>query len=426
MIKLRDLGTWLDDPARLTQLAETVDLERQSPQLLDIVARFLPGPAEIQLRQRALLYHPGDFYLTFNLAFALPLGSERENCLQAALAIRPQSSVAWNNLAWALAEREEWDRALVAAERSLAIDPQSVSAMTNRGNALANLGRSAEAIQVQEQVLARQSDSADLAATHANLALALVINKELERGLDHACKAVGLKPDFANGHVALGYALLELRRWDEAVAAYQSAAELDAANAVRLVAAYQTWGRTLLLEGRSADAVVPLRKATELSPTDFQSLVSLAQSLRRAGDCHEAVRTYARVLDAGDQQAELERLPGLDKAALMGDAARAAWTACEQAGQGDGSLSGEDAARMRQHARDWLTAAVAHLRSAAAQPETDKTRLRQIAASWVGPEDGMTSDSPDGLTHLPAEELAAWQSLWTQVRQFATSSDDAK
>ncbi len=374
--QVRDVVVWLEEKEKLQTLAGSVDMEKQSPQLLDVVAKFLPNSEEVQFRRRALLYHPGDFYLTFNLAFALPLGPEREGCLQAALAVRPESAVAWNNLAWALAERGQWDRALVAAERSLAIDPSYVAALVNQGNALASLGRTAEAIEVQQRVIEMQTDPAELAASYANLALAQVFNREPERGLTSARRAVELGPGFANAQLALGFTLLELKRFAEAIDAYKAAAAIDASCQPRLAAAWRAVGTAQAESGAYDQAIEAYRASLNVEPHNAQAAANLVAVVRAA--LHAEITTEQE--DRGPNDVEMRA--------------------------------------RHQRVLHWLTALSDCLQAAREWPAADRDKLTQTLADWLRDESLADIRAPQWLKNASDDERAAWEAQWALLEQF--------
>lgn len=85
---------------------------------------------------------------------------EAQHLLEAAVAIRPASATAWNNLAWVRAERGSKD-ALPAAERALALAPRSPAVLDTVAKALAANGQMPRALELQRQALALSRQTPD-------------------------------------------------------------------------------------------------------------------------------------------------------------------------------------------------------------------------------------------------------------------------
>jgi Flp pilus assembly protein TadD len=108
------------------------------------------------------------------------------------------------------------------------------------------------------------------------------------------------KPDVAFVHFQLAYALTALKRTDEARAEYQKAADLDP----KMAEAQLNLG-ILLLEKDPSAAVAPLRKATELLPSQTRPRFLLGLALERSGDAAGATASFeaASHLDPNDVEA---------------------------------------------------------------------------------------------------------------------------
>src|SRR5262249_52788953 len=122
--RFRDPAVW-GDRAALTGLAREVDVERQSPMLLTSLARRLrvKGADATELDKQTLLCHPRDFWLHLRTALDVKEPEAQVGLYFVALAIRPNSAVAYSNLSISLWEQGDLRGAVIAAKRALKINP---------------------------------------------------------------------------------------------------------------------------------------------------------------------------------------------------------------------------------------------------------------------------------------------------------------
>ncbi|MDB5332960.1 MAG: serine/threonine protein kinase [Phycisphaerales bacterium] len=180
--RVRNPSVW-HDPRALAELAKKTNLENESVPLLLCLGGILHvnGGDSISFLQRVQQAHPGDFWANFVLAeylddsrnpdaigyyraalairpdtvaahvnLGLSLGKQghdREGmiCLQQALQLSPNSTVALLNLAIVQLSRGEADQAAANCRKVIAIDPRSGAAHNVLGQVLLVMGRFAEA-----------------------------------------------------------------------------------------------------------------------------------------------------------------------------------------------------------------------------------------------------------------------------------------
>jgi serine/threonine-protein kinase len=146
--KARYPNTWNDREA-LAQLAATAAPAKQSMQLLRVLADRLAsaGLDATAFCQRLQLEHPDNFLANLSLANALRTDAPAESMrfYQAALAIRPGSATAHNNLGVALTALGRSDEALTLYEQALQLDQISAQIPYNLGLALVKAMRPDEA-----------------------------------------------------------------------------------------------------------------------------------------------------------------------------------------------------------------------------------------------------------------------------------------
>src|SRR5207244_5332215 len=155
--RLRELDLW-GDGARLTQIAQEPSGTEVSPQLavaLGRAARESGGDA-IPLLTAVQARYPQDFWLNFGLGATLSEARRWDEALgyyRAALAVRPDVSVAHNGLGLALYSKGRRDEAIGPFKEALRLDPKSIAAHINLGSALGNTDRPEEAIDHYQQAL---------------------------------------------------------------------------------------------------------------------------------------------------------------------------------------------------------------------------------------------------------------------------------
>jgi Flp pilus assembly protein TadD len=185
-------------------------------------------------------------------------------------------------------------------------------------------------------------------------------------------KFLAEKPDVAFVHFQLAYALTALKRTDEARAEYQKAAELDP----KMAEAQLNLG-ILLLEKDPSAAVAPLRKATELLPSQTRPRFLLGLALERSGDAAGATASFeaASHLDPNDVEAVTHLGAMYLRNARPGDAEAKFRHALEIQPQSPTALQGLAQSLDAQKKPD---AADAYRNYLAAQPRDDAARNRLI------------------------------------------------
>jgi tetratricopeptide (TPR) repeat protein len=262
--RFRDPAVWADRAA-LIRLANEVDVARQSPTVLVALGRALraKGADPTALFERALLFHPRDFWLHRHAATIAREPGIRIGLALAQLAIRPRSAVAYAILAEGLRIRGDLPEALVAVNRALEINPNYVVAYGYLGFIL--------------------RDQKDLPGAVA----------AFKRAIDLDPEDFGLRP-------FLGQILQQQGRYAEAEQAYLEAIKARPA----YVPACDSLAR--LLATCPNDKVRDGKRAVEYATTaceqthwkDPVCLDTLAAAYAEAGQFEEAVRYQTRALEA--------------------------------------------------------------------------------------------------------------------------------
>jgi serine/threonine-protein kinase len=161
--RLRQPQLWQDGP-QLTRLVQELQVDELSPYLWTALSRVLPrtGGDGVPLLRAAQARYPQDFWLTYELAWALRRSGQTDEAIgfyRAALALRPESSLVHNNLGSALRDKGRLDEAIGHFEESIRLDPQaSATAHNNLGLALRDKGRLDEAVGHFQQTLQLDPD----------------------------------------------------------------------------------------------------------------------------------------------------------------------------------------------------------------------------------------------------------------------------
>jgi tetratricopeptide (TPR) repeat protein len=322
--RFRDPKVWQDRKA-LERLTRQAPLQQWSPQLVTALASALRrqrGDA-VALLTAAQARHPQDFWLNFNLGYALWKAHKAEAAIgyyRAALALRPQASAVYNNLGNALREQGQWARAIACYQKAIALDPKNAKAYTNLGNALYAQGQLTQAIICHQQALALDPK---LAKAYTNLGVALKAQGQWARAIACHKKALALDPKLAGAHNNLGSALAAQGQWAAASACYRKALALDP----KLAEAHNNLGAALQEQGQLVQAIACYRKALALEPKDTKTHYSLGNALYAQGHWAQAIACYQKALAIDPKDAKAHSNLG---SALAAQRQWAAAAACYQ------------------------------------------------------------------------------------------------
>jgi tetratricopeptide (TPR) repeat protein len=328
--QLRSLRRW-QQPQRMVRLAE--DLQRDpkrmtqlSPQLLVVVQLLFPDGKQEKWLRRAQALHPADFWINHELAHVLALNNqslEAAGFFRVALALRPDTAAAYNNLGVALAAQKDLPGAIAAFKKAVAIEPKDAPHWYNLGSALYARQDARGAIAAFKKAVALNSKFApawhnlgiafnaqkDLPAAIAsfkkalaiepkyakawyNLASVLVAQHDLPGALAAYRKALALDPQFADAWNNLGNALAARHDWPAAIDAYRKALALDP----QLAPAWYNLGIALNAQNDLPGAIAAYRKAVALVPTHAKAWNNLGLALAARQDLPAAIDAYRKAL----------------------------------------------------------------------------------------------------------------------------------
>jgi serine/threonine-protein kinase len=458
--RFRDPKLWAH-PAALEALArellrDNAQLGKQKPQLLVALGGALQSTKaeSVPLLAAAQARYPADFWLNFQLGNAFASANQWNEAVgydRGALALRPDSSAAHNNLGVGLHQKKQLDEAIREFRSAIELDPKYASAHYNLAVALRTKKQLDGAI--GEYRTAIELDP-KFAPAHNNLGIALRDKKQLDDAIREYRTAIDLDPMLALAHYNLGIALYEMNQLDEAIREYRATIELEPDDAE----AHCNLGQLLQLQGEFADALTELRMGHELGskrpgwpyPSDAwvretEGLVQLEgklvqmlhgkdspannkERLQLAWMCKEhkklyaaSARFYAEMFDddvklADDMQQQF-RYNAACAAALAGS------------GQGKDAdkLDDKDLVRLRSQSRAWLRADLEAWAKLTDQAKADdRAAAVKTLRHWQTDPDLAGVRDKEALATLPETEREAWRMLWADVAQVLKKVEESK
>jgi tetratricopeptide (TPR) repeat protein len=287
--------------AEFRRLADDPALEAQPAASLVLLARQLKsgggdGERAARVLRRAASRHPGDFWIHFELARApgaaagdlnvmYPNPEEAVRHLTAAVALRPRSFSAHDNLGLALGAQGKHDEAAAEFREAIRLNPDHARAHLNLGNDLNVQGKRHEAATEYRAAIRLNSDDA---RAHNYLGNVLYHQGKRDEAVAEYREAIRLEPDFVKAHYNLGNALNAQGKHDEAVAECRAAIRLDPVDAM----AHANLGNALKGQGKRDEAVAEYREAIRLKPDFAVVHYHLGLVLNTQGKHDEAVAEF--------------------------------------------------------------------------------------------------------------------------------------
>ncbi len=292
--RLRQRKVWRDQQA-LGKLVAEAPVAGLSPQLLVLVGSLLrdvDSPLKESWLRQAQAEHPADFWLNFHLAWAIQNTNpvEAAGFYRVALAVRPASSAAYNNLGNALSQQKKLPEAIAAYHKAIEIDPKHAYAYTGLGNALRQQKKLPEAIAAYHKAI---EIDPRFAGAFNGLGNARREQKKLPEAIAAYDKSIEIDPKFAGAFNGLGNARREQKKLPEAVAAYHKAIEFDP----KLALAYNGLGNALSEQKKLPEAIVAYHKAIEIDPNYALAYNNLGNALRVQKKLPEAIAAYQKAIE---------------------------------------------------------------------------------------------------------------------------------
>ncbi len=196
---------------RVKELAAQPDALAQPPRFAMPLGLLVGGSSErgSKILLTALHRHPGSYPLLMSIGLSFRSGSkanahERAMWYQAAAAVRPTSSAAWNNLGVALADAGEWERAAASLTEACRLDPKYARSRYNLALTLNGMGDRQGAIRESREAIWLDPK---FAPASFNLGIALNETGDRPGAIAAYRDALALNPKFAAAHANLGLVL---------------------------------------------------------------------------------------------------------------------------------------------------------------------------------------------------------------------------
>jgi tetratricopeptide (TPR) repeat protein len=287
------------DRAALQRLLEDPRTRRLPPAALVNLARGLRAagahPSAEALLRAGLAGRLGDFWLNEELGMLLasrkpPQGDEAACLLTAAVALRPRSALAHNNLALALHARGDRAAAIRCYRRAIDLDPQNAVLRHNLGVTLRDKGDMEGAIRCFNGAIERDPR---YSLAHYDLGNALRDRGDLDAAIRCFNRAIDLTPRYSQAYNNLGTVLKVRGDAAGAIRCFNRAIELDTQN----TEAHNNLGNALHDKGDVEGAIRHYNRAIAIDSQYAPSYCNLGRALHNKRDVEGAIRHYSRAID---------------------------------------------------------------------------------------------------------------------------------
>jgi tetratricopeptide (TPR) repeat protein len=294
------------DGITLAALADSPDLLRQPPNGLLMLAGTLHlrgrKVTQIDVLRRAQRQYPGDFFVNYELATVLAdMGptyrDEAISFYRAAVAARPNSSAALNDLAGALRQQGKLDEAIAICRKAIELDPNIANAHCNIALALRSQGKLDEAIAWYTKAIKLDPKNPHYTNSLGN---AYLDQGELEKALECYRGAIAFKPAYAIAHMNVGLVYMRKGSLEQAIEWYRKSIDFDP----KYASGYSNLGNALVDQGKLDDAIDACRKAIKLDPNLASAHHNLGYALRKQQKPEEAIACFLKAIELDPRAAK--------------------------------------------------------------------------------------------------------------------------
>ncbi|MFO0892971.1 MAG: serine/threonine-protein kinase [Isosphaeraceae bacterium] len=281
----------LEDLARSKDVAT---LPATTLVLLGVALNVHRRELAVEVLRSAQRRYPADYWINLELGRALGESSTPQDTDEAirfstaALALRPRSPAAYNNLGVALQGRGRLDEAIAFYQASVRIDPENAPARNSLATALKKHGDTEGAIANYREAIRLSPRSATY---HYNLGNTLRQTGRLSEAIASHREAIRLDPNYATAHNSLGVAFYASGRMDEAFACFRESLRLQPG----MFQVHHNLGNVLMRRGQVDEAIAAYREAVRLEP-NAANHSSLGDALRVQGKLDEAIAAFKEAI----------------------------------------------------------------------------------------------------------------------------------
>jgi tetratricopeptide (TPR) repeat protein len=410
------------DVGALRRLAAAAPINTLSPIVLEALVNRLwrAGVNDLELVRRMQARHPSDYFLNGVLARSLDdrawharddeamrLRDEAIGYVRAAMAVRPESSMAWTDLGVLLFHQGRYVECEAAHRKAIALQPDNPRPHMLLSAPLRAQGRLEEAEQSARRAIALNPGHGP---AYSMLANTLLLRERFWEAEDAARTAIRLQPGYAYPYRHLAVALRSRRKYGDAQAAEQRAISLRPG----LVSDESLWaaGEMAHLEGKLSDWL-----DGRATPADARELAVLAfmashYEFRYRAAAELCAKSFAEKPDFA--QATVNWLCDRPRYYAACCAARASVRDGDAA-----TLSFEDRGRWRRQAVEWLRQELTYWEKQLAGG-LPAARSRATRALTLWQTDGWLTAlrSAPNLPTLPPAEREDCRKLWADVARL--------
>ena len=228
---------------------------------------------------------------------------EAAESFRRALELDPGHKNARQNMAETRRQQGRFVESIRWYREVLDIDPQFAPAHAGMGAAQFRLGQYEQAAQSLAQAVSLRPDALPINVFQL-LADALRRQRRHEEAIETYRGVLEIDPEYASAHAGIGYALLQLKRYEEAAESLARSISLQPespAAADRHVA----MGRASEALGRTKAAAEHYERALEIDARNAEALDSFAVLRFRQQRYEEALRLYETLIETGEANAQV-------------------------------------------------------------------------------------------------------------------------
>jgi serine/threonine-protein kinase len=284
--RARQPALWRDRDGLRALLAEE-DATDQSSQLVVALGEQLLrlGGDAVGLLRRAQGRHPDDFWLNLELGLLEDEPAEAAAYYRAALALRPNTVAARNNLGNVLRDQGKREEAEREFRTAIRLDLKLAHPHFGLVRVLREQGKGEEA---EREYRAAIRLDPKLPHPHNGMGNLLSAQGKGEEAMEEYRAAIRLDPKFALPHNGMGNLLRAQGRGEEAEREYRAAIRLDPKDA----APHNGMGNLLSAQGKGEEAMEEYRAAIRLDPKDADPHNGMGNLLAEQGKREEAEREF--------------------------------------------------------------------------------------------------------------------------------------